>query len=605
METHKHKKIKYKMPKLKVWYLAAAVIVLFGLLLFTNPQAFGGSSEGGAKLPVLYQLSKFVSQPFGGGSSEAVKIDFYVMSQCPFGTQVVDAFAPLAEKFGDSIDFNIHYIADEAADGTFSSLHGQKEVNGNIIQLCAAKYNPKTYLEMIVCQDKNTGAIPDNWEACAKEAGLKVEDIRSCYEGDEGKQLLSASIKKSQEVGATGSPTIYFNNTPYASGRDTFSFQRTICAYLPDHQECSDIPPCASDADCPAKEGKIASCENAGETNAKCVYNEPVSFEQLVISDDDCVECDPSNAAAATEGYFTGAATRYLDIDDDETKALIEKYNIEKIPTILFTREIYETATYKERADFYDQFFEDLGDHVKLSDQASGAIKFVSAEKQEAFEAAERAKNAEAYELIGLDESDNKPQIDFWLMSYCPFGNQAEEIVYEVYKNLGDTAYFHPRYVFYENYQGGGPNFCIDEENLYCSMHGVQEANQGVRELCVLRDYGIGMWFDFAIAMNSACNAGNADTCWQAVAEGLELDTAAVSTCQESDYLELITPSVVAGKVLGATGSPAIYIEGISYSGERDANSIQTALCNAFDTPPEACGTALEGGDTTAPTGSC
>jgi len=46
------------------------------------------------------------------------------------------------------------------------------------------------------------------------------------------------------------------------------------------------------------------------------------------------------------------------------------------------------------------------------------------------------------YENINVDLEDEKPQVDFYVMSYCPYGNQAEEIVYEVYNVLGDEAIY-------------------------------------------------------------------------------------------------------------------------------------------------------------------
>ena len=39
-----------------------------------------------------------------GSSDEKVKLDFYVMSQCPFGTQVEDGIAPVLKKLGKNMD---------------------------------------------------------------------------------------------------------------------------------------------------------------------------------------------------------------------------------------------------------------------------------------------------------------------------------------------------------------------------------------------------------------------------------------------------------------------------------------------------------------------
>jgi ABC-type glycerol-3-phosphate transport system substrate-binding protein len=74
---------------------------------------------------------------------DAVKVEFFVMSQCPFGVQVVDNVKEAVDKLGPDIDFQLNYIGNSAPEG-FSSLHGQDEVTGDIVQLCAMKHAPAT-----------------------------------------------------------------------------------------------------------------------------------------------------------------------------------------------------------------------------------------------------------------------------------------------------------------------------------------------------------------------------------------------------------------------------------------------------------------------------
>src|SRR3989338_4690312 len=59
--------------------------------------------------------------------SDKAKIDFYVMSQCPYGTQVEDALKPVLDKFGNAVEFNLNFIGEETSPGKFQSLHGIKE----------------------------------------------------------------------------------------------------------------------------------------------------------------------------------------------------------------------------------------------------------------------------------------------------------------------------------------------------------------------------------------------------------------------------------------------------------------------------------------------
>jgi hypothetical protein len=61
------------------------------------------------------------------------QLDLFVMSQCPYGAQALLSMKEVLGHFkGQRIAFNVHYIADSAAGGTFSSLHGQPEVEEDI-----------------------------------------------------------------------------------------------------------------------------------------------------------------------------------------------------------------------------------------------------------------------------------------------------------------------------------------------------------------------------------------------------------------------------------------------------------------------------------------
>ena len=71
---------------------------------------------------------------------------------------------------------------------------------------------------------------------------------------------------------------------------------------------------------------------------------------------------------------------------------------------------------------------------------------------------------------------------------------------------LKDKADIQLHYVIYENYQGGGSKYCLDKDNKYCSMHGIQELNQDVRELCVQKYQGDKLW-NFVKEINAKCTS--------------------------------------------------------------------------------------------------
>ncbi|MHA1911723.1 MAG: hypothetical protein ACTSYA_08525 [Candidatus Kariarchaeaceae archaeon] len=344
---------------------------------------------------------------------------------------------------------------------------------------------------------------------------------------------------------------------------------------------------CQNDLECAEQPELTGVC-----TEGKCSYIEPAVVKLTVLSDKTCSGCDTTQVVGVTEQLFKGVEIEYVDVSDEAGKELVEKYDVKLAPTYLFDSGLENTQTWKTNAQIKGAF-EPTEDGFKLIDEATGSSYIIDEEERQAF-----------YGEIGVDLTDGKPQLDFFVMSYCPYGNIADEMASEVYEVLGNKAIFVPRYVIYSNYQGGGPQYCIDEASEICSMHGIQELNQNIREKCVYEDEGTEEWFDFALAMNDACTYQNADTCWTAVAEDLGLDTDAISTCEETRGEELMRADLELQGKLGVTGSPTLFIEGDKYGGQRSGKDLLAGMCAYFDEAPEECGTVLEA-TALAPAGSC
>ena len=207
-------------------------------------------------------------------SDKPVTLDMYVMSQCPYGVQAEDGAIPAVQRLIDSVDYNIYFIVNENGDGTFSSLHGQPEVDENLRQICINEKYPDQFLNYLTCLNKNYRTAESAWTACATAYNIDTDEISACQTGDEGYALLSESAKKAKSVGASGSPTIFINDRPYQQGRDTQSFTRAICQLAPENPACDSIPACSADADC-TKTGSIGKCIDANTENAKCEYTQP------------------------------------------------------------------------------------------------------------------------------------------------------------------------------------------------------------------------------------------------------------------------------------------------------------------------------------------
>ena len=176
-------------------------------------------------------------------AKEKVKLSFHVMSKCPYGVQVMNAIKPTLDKLGNAVDFELNYIGYEK-DGGWMPMHGETERQGDKIFLCARKHLPKDYMNLVVCMNKESRKIPENYESCAKELNLNVAKVNACKDGDEGENILLESYKFSKSKGANGSPTIYLQDQPYRGGRTSNDFLRAICnEYKTAKPEaCSSIP---------------------------------------------------------------------------------------------------------------------------------------------------------------------------------------------------------------------------------------------------------------------------------------------------------------------------------------------------------------------------
>lgn len=521
-----------------------------------------------------------------GVKGNSVDVEFYVMSQCPYGVQVEDAVKPVLDELKGHVNFKVDFIGMES-NGQFNSLHGEPEVNGDKVQLCAMKYEPEKYMDMIACMNKDANGIPDNWEECAKD--LDVAKIKTCYEGDEGTQLLKESFARSAEKKATGSPTIYINGEKYAGGRNTVTFKREFCKYL-DIPECKDVPECSVDFDCTPDPKKDAKC-----VSGKCEYQEPAKFDMYVINSKECSDCDSTEIVSAVQDMFKGANVIELDISDSDGKKFADDLGLTYLPAYVLDKKVEESYIWTS-VPYVQTAFEKNGEYYQILDEMTGATYFIDDKKRE-----------EYYKGLGITLGDNKPQVDFFVMSYCPYGNQAEETMYDVYKLLKNKVDFNPHYVIYSNYGKGYPADCLDKDSKYCSMHGIQELNQNIREICVLQQSGIEYWFNFVIAMNDKCTAQNADGCWSDVAEGLGLDVDKIRACEKNDGLKIAEEQLKLTTAFKARGSPAIYIDGSTFSGDRTPEGYKTAVCEVFTTKPSQCDTKLEssGSATTSTAAGC
>jgi len=533
-----------KILKSKKLVFFGVFAIIAALTIFV--QACTTNTAGNATLNTNLQSPNY--------EGEQVKLDFYVMSQCPYGTQVVDAIAPVKQELGAALDLNINYIANDLGNGQYKSLHGQNEVQGDIVQLCAMKYNPEKYLDMVVCQNQNAQQIPANWESCAQQKGLNVEDIKTCYEGDEGKDLLTQSIQESSNAGASASPTIYLNGQQYVSGRKTTDFLRAVCNEFQDKPEaCNNIP-------------------------------EPAKVNTLIINDERCKECDITGLKAQLKSVFPGIIIKELDYGNAKGKELFNNLDLGVLPAVLFDDSVKQAESYSGVQPYLVQ----AGDYYNLRIGASfdPTAEICDNNIDDTNNGKIDCQDDTCKDTLVCREE--KPEnLKVFIMSDCPYGKKAIEALKDVNDNF-DSLDFEVHYIASETANG------------FSSLHGQYEVDEDIVQLCV-KENSPDQWFDYLYCRSVNGIKGKG---WKDCATETGVDIEAVQTCSEGDEgAQLLRDDIKIAQGLKISASPTWLANNRHLFSGIDAETVKTNYCTYNDVA--GCENALSADTGGVPAGSC
>ncbi|MBU2028693.1 hypothetical protein KJ761_02260 [Patescibacteria group bacterium] len=192
------------------------------------------------------------------------------------------------------------------------------------------------------------------------------------------------------------------------------------------------------------------------------------------------------------------------------------------------------------------------------------------------------AKQAQASEAQKEIPKNDKPNVDLYVMSFCPYGNKAEDTLKPAYDLLKNKVNFNFRYIVSTN------------GNDVQSLHGANEVVQDEREACVLKTDGKDKWMGFVTYVNEKC--GSDGSCWEAGAKSLGINIAKVNACVSSQGLALMQQDEKDSKAANASGSPTMIINGVSTNAVYaydNSEAYKQAICSGFTNPPAECQTEL------------
>jgi len=241
------------------------------------------------------------------------------------------------------------------------------------------------------------------------------------------------------------------------------------------------------------------------------------------------------------------------------------------------------------------------GQAISVFVSKDGKLLFVSSP----FDMTKEITQAEETTPQEITKTD-KPTVELFVMSFCPYGVQAEQTMKPVIDLLGSKADIKVRFIVTVN---------GDTIDKIQSLHGTTEAQEDARQLCIAKNYDQATFWKYLMEIDSNCygkittsDAAALDTCWKAAADKAGIDKDKIATCASgAEAITLLKAEQAAADKYGVSGSPTLVINGVTYSGSRTPDAFKTAICGAFNTQPSECSQTLTSTSSTsaAASGGC
>ena len=163
-----------------------------------------------------------------------------------------------------------------------------------------------------------------------------------------------------------------------------------------------------------------------------------------------------------------------------------------------------------------------------------------------------------------IPKSD-KPEIELFIMTHCPYGTQAEKGFIPTIEALGNKINAKIRFVHY-------------------FMHEPEKAETPV-QICIREEQPD----KFLNYLKAFLKEGNTQTALTAAG----IDKTALNDCVANRAEQYYAEDSALSEGYGVQGSPTLVINGVQASSGRDSASYLKTICSAFNTEPSECNAVL------------
>jgi hypothetical protein len=266
------------------------------------------------------------------------------------------------------------------------------------------------------------------------------------------------------------------------------------------------------------------------------------------------------------------------------------------------------------------------------------------------------SNNNSANTVLYNPQKTDRPKLTLFGMSFCKSSNQVETSLNQIFTLANNKVDFEPHYLFKKitNLQDycntlhnqnqdckklvnskqfsnitecqktltSNLDKCLNHNNylksaegaFYTSLHGRQESNQNIRELCAwkLANSDNSKWWNFIKFVNQNCDSTNIDSCWSQQAKQAGIDIYKVTECFNKEAFTIIEKELELSTKLNINSAPYIILNNQPFPPKTTISSVDnkslkindqnftsdklwqtstilTAICDNFTQPPTYC----------------
>ncbi|PIY71993.1 hypothetical protein COY87_03265 [Candidatus Roizmanbacteria bacterium CG_4_10_14_0_8_um_filter_33_9] len=162
--------------------------------------------------------------------SEQPKLTAFVVADCPFGLQMQRVVKKVVSEAPDfASDLAIKYIG-SVENGKIISMHGDKEAQENLKQICIRDEQTDKYWPYVSCYMQEGKS-----EECSTTAGINKASLDSCISDPKrGLAFAQKDFDVAKKFNVSGSPTLLLNDKQVVSefdfgGRNANSLKEIVC----------------------------------------------------------------------------------------------------------------------------------------------------------------------------------------------------------------------------------------------------------------------------------------------------------------------------------------------------------------------------------------